>query len=345
MPVRDWNDVKPGVFFYPKKTLLLGNGFNLALLREEGLSYRRLKDGLNSQDFHIQESIKTELENENNNFETLIRKLEEASRIAGVYGANSVEMDNDAIALREGLAETISNLHPLQERIVANGASRNCSRFLRKFSNIFTLNYDLLLYWVILNESMEGKFKDGFGRSNPEGPLVWLNRDSQNIFYVHGALHLYKQLYENFDSDFLLGQSHFIYKLVRENGSLLEQVSDNINSGRYPFTVVEGNQTQKLQTIIENVYLRDCMDKLKKLVGEVYTFGWSASIPEDTHIIHALGASKITKCFFGVRAGVNLVPIEEQFEIINARRRRESRDGLELIFYNSDTAPVWRADG
>lgn len=341
MTIRNWNEVKPGVFFYPKKSLLLGNGFNLALLREEGLSYRRLKDGLNSQDFHIQDSIKDELEQENNNFETLIRKLEEASRIAGVYGANSAEMNNDAIALRNGLAETISTLHPLQERIVANGASKNCSRFLRKFSSIFTLNYDLLLYWVILSECLERKFKDGFGRLNPEGPLVWLNRDGQNIFYVHGALHLYRQNYENFDSDFLLDQSHFIFKIVRENGALLDQVVENISNGKYPFTVVEGNQTQKLQTIIENVYLRDCMDNLKRLSGEVYTFGWSASIPEDTHILNALGASKVTKCFFGVRAGCNLVPIEEQFYSINAKRSRESRERLELIFYDSDSAPVW----
>ena len=36
-----------------------------------------------------------------------------------------------------------------------------CAVFLKHFGTIFTLNYDLLLYWVILHAAAK-EFRDGF---------------------------------------------------------------------------------------------------------------------------------------------------------------------------------------
>ncbi|WP_140127832.1 DUF4917 family protein, partial [Vibrio parahaemolyticus] len=81
------------------------------------------------------------------------------------------------------------------------------SEFLSFFTNndgsVFSTNYDLLLYWVLMRKGAKNAI-DGFGRDReddggcddePEySELRWgNNKSNQNIYYLHGALPIFDE--------------------------------------------------------------------------------------------------------------------------------------------------------
>lgn len=71
--------------------------------------------------------------------------------------------------------------------------------FLEKFDTIFSLNYDLLLYWAILlrNEELKySRFKDCFIKGEFENDYLYLRNPRNSspkvtlVFYPHGNLAL-----------------------------------------------------------------------------------------------------------------------------------------------------------
>ena len=347
MSLNDWDEIKPNS--ESDCHLLLGNGFNLALLGgSKGLSYKNLAENVKAEDFNIKEEILELLRKYGNNFESLIRKLEAAAYVASSYGADQDNMMKDAISLREALASGVAELHPDKSLLLNNEASKYCGSFLKNFKNLFTLNYDLILYWVILHEQLENIFHDGFGRPNyPNGPLVWLKKDTQNIFYTHGALHLYKKYYDNVTDNYIQGlpSSHYVIKLENKfSDNIVSQVQENIYRENYPLTVVEGDKVQKTNCIIDNIYLKDCMINLQSLTGDIYTFGWAASSEEDEHILEAIGNSSVSKCYFGIFNDAEVEMVKESFYKVNGRRKDKGHAEIELIFYNAATAPIWKPE-
>ncbi len=343
--MKSWEDVKPrrGFLRARPRTLLLGNGFNISLLGAEGLSYSRLKDNVNPSEFRIGESVKDALGVNANSFEVLIRVLEQNHYVSGLYGADVENMSFDARKLRTELARGVSELHPVQNKITDNNESGYCANLIKEFDNLFTLNYDILLYWVILKENLESVFKDGFGKPNfPDGPLVWMGRESQNVFYSHGALHLEERHYSNVEDSLKFEDSVYVRKIESSWMNIIDQVVENIKEGRMPLTVVEGTSEQKIERIMSNPYLKNCLIQFTKLKGVVYTYGWAAAEPEDSHLITALGESSVTKCFFGVLPGEDTVRIREAFAKINSRRTSYKKKKIELEFYDVTTVPMWR---
>jgi len=61
------------------------------------------------------------------------------------------------------LVKVITNNHPLNSAEIEKEKKIACLEFLKNFEIIYTLNYDLLLYWVIMMEEGEKKtWGDGF---------------------------------------------------------------------------------------------------------------------------------------------------------------------------------------
>jgi hypothetical protein len=79
-----------------------------------------------------------------------------------VYGndPHSTELLADANRLREALVQAARTTHPGHREDI-EGVIPSCVEFLAPFGKVFTLNYDLLLYWVILQRG--ANFSDGFG--------------------------------------------------------------------------------------------------------------------------------------------------------------------------------------
>lgn len=229
------------------------------------------------------------------NFELIMEQLTTFSLLlASLEAENEIQIKvaEAHIKLKKSLLEAIKSLHPEHVFKIPEGKINACGKFLHQFldggGQIFSTNYDLLLYWVLMRNNFPNA-NDGFGRElqNPlevslgeETPefseLLWgPNKSHQNIHHLHGALPI-------FDAG-----SEIIKEQYTHEGYLLENIGQRLDDGAYPIFVTAGNGDEKLSLIRHNRYLSNCYDKLCEIDGSLVSFGFGFGQYDD-HIIDAL---------------------------------------------------------
>lgn len=304
------------------RALLIGNGFSAEyfnyrdLLDQSGLEpgapVRDLFDALGTVDF-----------------ETVVRSLESAILVERIYGhaehANQIEAD--AQTVREALVNAISSTHPAHRDDLAFKYDSSAA-FLSHFSTVFTLNYDLLLYWVNLEKLA---LKDGFGLGKPVGSFhgPFSEEAYCHIYNLHGGLHLFED------------SAGEILKAVDRGAGVIATISKEIIEGnRFPVYVAEGTSSQKMRKINSVAYLRHCYDTLRANSAVIFVFGHSAD-ENDAHIYRSIFASEAKQIFFGV-----FQPNEEKLKTLDgllAKYQKTAGSSAEYTFFDSETAKVWTA--
>lgn len=272
-------------------SLLLGNGFSMAYDKDI-FSYNALYTFLTSQEDELLNKLFGVIRTKN--FELVMQQLDTTIALLDAFGSDVALQEQIRTAsqkLKNALLKSVQELHPEHVYKMPEEKSSACANFLRLFlesgGNIYTTNYDLLLYWVLMRQGVANPV-DGFGREleNPveasEGEeqewseLRWgPNQAEQNIHYLHGALHL-------FDS-----RADVIKEQYDSNGYLLENISTRLDEGSYPIFVTAGNGEEKLDHIRHNRYLSYCYDHLCAVDGSLVTFGFNFG-QYDEHIIEAI---------------------------------------------------------
>ena len=321
-----------------KRHLLLGNGFSRAL-REDIFSYAALFDRA---EFHtLSPSARGAFDVlETTDFEVVMRALRAAASLVEIYeGANpelASQLRADADGLRELLVRTIAANHPDRPGDVPIHSYERCRTFLSCFDTVYTLNYDLLLYWTLMQNELETHIDsdDGF-RTPDDGPedyVTWEveKTDHQNIFYLHGALHI-------FDG----GSEIKKYTWVNTGVPLIDQIRDALQHGLYPLFVAEGQSSQKLARIKHNEFLGRAYRSFAKIGGGLYVYGHSMAV-NDEHIIKLIEKNKVSKLFIGLYGDPNSEGsqsiIERAFKIKAARPIKRP---LEVAFFNAGSTQVW----
>ncbi len=274
-----------------QKHLLLGNGFSMSY--DSGIfSYNALSKFLENLDNDILQKLFQIIKT--SNFELLMEQLDNVAQIAEVFGADEKVVQNIRKAsetLKESLINAIKEMHPEHVFSVPDEKSKACARFLNEYlansGNIFTTNYDLLLYWVLERNQLSNR-GDGFGRETDESDewiapedrewseLRWgKNRDTQSLYYVHGALHL-------FDTGIYVIKEEYTSECV-----LLENVKARMERKEYPIFVTAGNGEEKLSHIVHNKYLAYCYESLSSISGSLICYGFGFGNYDD-HIIAAI---------------------------------------------------------
>jgi hypothetical protein len=153
-----------------KRHLLLGNGFSIALFPDR-FRYGSLLD---EADFTAYPKARRAFDAlGTTDFEAVIHALRQAVALLPLYDELSTtrtRMDQDATALKELLVQAIGGRHPERPSDVTEAQYRSCRTFLAHFGgdarnrkssggkdlrgNIYTLNYDLLLYWTLLHDQI-----------------------------------------------------------------------------------------------------------------------------------------------------------------------------------------------
>jgi hypothetical protein len=308
-----------------EKVILLGNGFSRSF-DDETFAYPNLLDAakFDHRVTSVFEKIGT------TDFELVMRRLRQARAIAAIYGLSKASKDEilgDVNKVRSGLIRAIRSHHPTGADQVDDDEYANCAAFLRKFSAVFTLNYDLLLYWVIL-EHLSLQFTDGFGGS----PLEW-GRNPQNTHYLHGALHLFVD-----DDD-------VVHKLrYREGPTIMAQLRDALAAGRTPLFVSEGTSKQKLRQIRLFPYLSHCYRKLATNTRPLTIYGFRFGA-QDKHIVSAIAKSSTPSLEVVLYSGSS--PSNQQTIKDRARRLAESiklpgGGSASITFMPSHKLKVWR---
>lgn len=274
-----------------QKHLLLGNGFSMSY--DPGIfSYNALSKFLENLDNDILQKLFQIIKT--SNFELLMEQLENVAQISEIFGADKKVVDRikqATISLKESLINSIKELHPEHVFAIPEDKSKACATFLSSFlsqqGQIYTTNYDLLLYWVLMRNEIENAI-DGFGRDAEEtdewvpederhfSELRWGKYKSiQSVHYLHGALQLFDTGVEIIKEEYT--NEHF----------LLENIKSRMEKKEYPIFVTAGNGYEKLSHIVHNKYLAYCYESLSSISGSLICYGFGFG-PYDEHIIAAI---------------------------------------------------------
>lgn len=325
------------------KHLLLGNGFSMAY-DAKIFSYNALSTFIeNTKNDLLKElfrSINTK------NFEIIMQQLDLFCDVANIFKADKSLIDRieqTSKSLKNSLIDAVQIMHPEHVYKIPEEKSSACCAFLKEYLDkdgyIFSSNYDLLLYWVLMRNTLQNAV-DGFGREienpldeekyipdyEPEySELRWgKHKVKQTVFYLHGALPL-------FDTGIDIVKEEY-------NGHyLLKNIKERMEKKQYPVFVTAGNATEKLTHIVHNKYLSFCYDALSSIKGSLITFGFNFG-ENDTHIIEAINkaakqpiSDKLRSIYIGVYTESDYAHI----------KKIEKKFKCPVRMYNARTANIW----
>lgn len=336
---------------YKKRNLLLGNGFSIAC-KPNIFRYDALYEQANFSRTPEIETIFNLLSTYD--FEVVIRALENSALILPAYFDNNEvieKLKKHADLIKELLINTIAGNHPSFPSEVPDREFWACRQFLENFlspendGRVYTVNYDLLLYWALMHEDNPSSnpvgiiTNDGFGEdldAEDADYVVWKSESnsSQKIFYLHGALHL-------FDAGTELKK----YTWNRCGEPLISQVRSAISKNMYPLFVSEGTSEQKLEKIRHHAYLQHAFKSFSTIVDmanqSLFIHGHSLA-DNDQHLLKKIGRGK-TPCIYISLFGNPDEPWNRSI-VNNANKiaaMRSSRYPLSLCFYDAQSIKVW----
>jgi len=340
---------------FKKRHLLLGNGFSIAC-RPKIFTYGSLFE---QADFSSAPRLPAVFDAVGStDFEHIIKMLEDASRVVPVYSKEATEaaaqMAADAEALKDILIQTVANNHPNIPNEINDEQFWACRRFLAHFlgdenkdGKVYTLNYDLLLYWTLMHEDMgfdapiSLAANDGFGRDeDTEQEYVnWMGESGahgQRVHYLHGALHL-------FDAGAELQK----YTWVNTGKPLLEQAREAMGARKFPLFVAEGKSNQKLAKIKHSAYLHHSYKSFSSQMGQrndaLFIFGHSLA-ENDQHVLKKIARGKIGQIYVGLYGDPNSDGNKAIRSAANALgAHRDERVPLSVAFFDAGSAQVWGA--
>lgn len=354
-----------------KRHLLLGNGFSIALFpdrfRYGSLLQQAFDDGLFDDYPELYEAFAVL---ETTDFEVVLEALIRMAKLLHLYVGDpepKKKMLQHVERLKEALVTAIAGSHPARLSEITEDQFQACRAFLRNFCGkdlprnrtgfIYTLNYDLLLYWSLLHdpdvdwttgemvEPAEDELlvhDDGFRNpdDDPDAPYVTWDIDggsnTQNIHFLHGGLHL-------FDA------AHELQKYCWERAGgipLMDQIKDALDDERYPMFVSEGNSESKLDKIMHNGYLTRSFKSLagvcqtSSITSTLFVYGHSLA-DSDNHILNLIENGKIQSVYvsiFGNEDDEWNTALVARANQLSAKRERFP---LAVHLYDAASAHIW----
>jgi hypothetical protein len=342
---------------YGKRHLLLGNGFSIACKPDifaYGSLFQEAKKTMSKELAAIFAAMGTQ------DFEEVIRALQHAAAIVGVYRPKFITTKKmlltDAEKLKTDLIQAVAGRHPARPNDISDERYTACRQFLSHFvgqgagGKIYTMNYDLLLYWALMHEEEDVLARiplnhdDGFRKDQDDfdAPYVeWQGEGAahgQNIHYLHGALHL-------FDAGYQLQK----YTWVNTGKALVDQANEALKKNLFPVFVAEGDSKSKLTKIQHSAYLHHnfksfagiCQTKSREGTA-LFIYGHSFA-KNDAHVLNMIGYGKITHLFvslYGDPDGKANQSIRSNVDKLTALRPKDYPP-LNVDFFDAVSAKVW----
>ncbi|EDP7223918.1 DUF4917 family protein [Campylobacter jejuni] len=316
-----YEDIKRKMTMLSQKNnvLLLGNGFSIAY--EANFSFENLINNMNKNDNIINNLFsKLELTN-SHDIEEIMKHLEISQRVLECFDFNdkSSIVEEYKIKLKEEFIKIIREKHPkfLDEK------SSTAIEFIEPYGNIFTLNYDLLLYWLIMEYNKQAKddkrkkYCDGFLKK--DSSLIFQeDYCDKNFFFLHGALHL-------FEID------NKLIKIRNKDKAILEQIIEQIDNKNYPVCVLGGDSNKKLEQILKNKYLQFCLEQLKTIECDNLVIFGTKLKENDEHIREAINSNHNIKNIF-----LGISDCEKRSEI------KPFSTDKNIFFYDYRSVKLWK---
>jgi hypothetical protein len=325
--------------------LLLGNGFSIAL-RPDIFTYGSLYENADfSKIPHVKklfDSLKTQ------DFEVVIKHLQDAATVLSVYKPDDAALTKglraDAAAIKDALVTAIAKRHPDRPFDVKPEQYAGCRAFLSKFEHIFTLNYDVLLYWALMQSEVDQlslRHDDGFRHpeDDPQAPWVsWQQGNSASVCYLHGALHL-------FDA----GSEITKYTWSKTDKPIVEQIRSALDEEKYPLFVSEGTSASKKARILHSGYLHKAHRSFEgccQPAGNAIVIYGHSLADNDDHVLKCIARGNcgwlLVSLFGDAGSPANKAIIAKAEKLAELRGPAAGRrQSLEVIYYDAESAKVW----
>jgi hypothetical protein len=306
-----------------RRHLLLGNGFSIA--KDPSFDY----PSLYGEAVKADPSFATLFDAATGtNFELAMRTLPEA----------------EAARVREGLVSTISRMHPRSWVSYLSGDDFHlCGQFLEHFVGlrrgscrgfVFTTNYDLLIYWVLMKNKAALKCYDGFDNYGD-----WRQTAPSQVFYIHGALHIFEEPAKP-------GSPAYLTRKLRyaDANPIADQILRNLEKQVYPVFVSEGGPQQKKARQKQSDYTKSALRRFERECDQpgdvLFSFGAKFDSP-DQHIVDVIAGGKIGRVFIGVYSGEDRCrALAVAHEWTDARKDRRLPP-VDVTLFDSKTCRVW----
>ena len=342
--------------------LLLGNGFSIAC--DPRYSYRALRENVVEDAPPLVPALLDRLATDN--FEQVMQILEDARWVGGNLAGGEKGRGQDRHELPDenpggeprpwrsaieqldaihaatcvAMVQAISEDHirSLTEIDKEDDRSAHAAAFLDDFAHVFTTNYDLLLYWVLMKHRDRGKrgnarrWRDGFRRRGQQSFGELDPSVDVNVFFLHGALHLY------------VHGGHTRKHVGRRKQRLLDIVGFTFDQGGHPLFVAGGRPEQKLEAIRANPYLHLAYDSFRSIRGDLVIFGSSLG-SSDQHLLDAMARNPhLERIFFGLysppESSVGLA-VRATVAHLKDQAREHHGHHPEVELFDSRSAKVW----
>jgi len=265
------------------------------------------------------------------NFEVVLGELSNAIRVCEVAGVKTGELYARYRSIQRALGEAVRRVHPTRSQ-VPDETLTTIRAVMESFEWVFTISYDLLIYWAMGCGGSYAPFKDHFRYASrcqfdPERAKVYA--DDIPVYYLHGALHL------------VVGGDGDTWKLrLTALQTILDQFGSTIadDPQARPLLVTEGSAAEKLRAVESNVYLSHALDRLRAVVLPTVVFGSSLG-EQDDHLLEALIEEPSRP------VAVSMMPTGTRRE--RARRQTDLWGRLDvdkLYFYDATTHPLGSPD-
>lgn len=344
--ILNWADALAARTDNGKRSVLLGNGFSVAC-RQKIFRYDAIFDRFTAalDEVDAERMARVFDAFATRDFEEVLRALKSVEAVAPYYGVSaptlgSVRQDQELI--RRALVDALASSHPAGPHEITTSEFQGCAAFLQHFREIYTLNYDLLLYWTVLNQRLDGVFRDGFGEPETENAdyVEWaLGQEIKaNVHYLHGALHL-----------FAAGSRVRKVSWCRTGKTLKEQIAEQLKHDRFPLFVAEGTAEGKMTAISRNAYLSRSYRSFQGKGGDLFVLGCSLG-DADTHIVRAIDGAQwrsLSVGIFGDPESEHNRALVNRCEAIATRRTQRTLRGkrkppeFDLSFFDSASTAVW----
>lgn len=361
----------------PKVSIMLGNGFNIAL-KDSSVELEIHMDYKSISDKIIQKIRSEPVVNErlikligscSDDLEFLLYILDFSEQTINIIDNVYVNKNEYALQIksdREKLKKLIINtiltdeFHPNYQQIFANqNIIEKRSKNLMVFDRIYTTNYDLILYWILAHENLlweerdgveKGKFRDGFSLhsdfDNPEkykevSPFlqqISTTNSKQNIFYLHGALHI-------------LNHDGLAYKIIRDKNKTfsLKKIRSQILKCIDDFNtliVFEPSSRDKLNALYNNNYLLKSYDKIRTASGAFVVYGCKTQKDNgeffDFHLWHKIINSHISELYIGCGD----TELQEKANSLKEElmKNQLAQNKISIYAYSYKDVNIWESD-
>lgn len=210
--------------------------------------------------------VKELMENEDKELYKIISQAYHSGQLTLSISDNTIRIDELNKMKKSQFAQTVNNY--LKDRHISK------SRIKKVIDKIWEENMNP-------NKKVIENIDDGFALF--DNKLIYCHPETQNLFFLHGAFHIYKK-------------GKLIYKISQTSDKALYEKIEEVIENKDENILCIFSDKNKLEEIKNEQYYLNCYNKLEKLEGNIVVIGCAFST-NDEHIFSQINKSKINNIY------------------------------------------------